>query len=81
VIRETPLDIFRVDQKGVLWVESAATFDDAKARIQKLAARQHSDYLVLNHLTGKKILFDTDCSSTPSSRLSHFIHERTAVMD
>jgi hypothetical protein len=60
MINKSPLDIFRVERQGVLWMESVATLEDAKARIQQLAARESGEYVVLNHLTGDKIVFNTD---------------------
>ena len=55
---QSPLDIFRVERQGVLWVESAATLEDAKARIQLVAARDSGTYLVLNQITGDKFVFN-----------------------
>jgi hypothetical protein len=51
----TPIDIFRVDPKGVLWLESLGSVDEAKARIQLLAAQDPGEYVVLNQTTGTKL--------------------------
>jgi hypothetical protein len=58
MINQTPLDIFRVERQGVLWMESAATLEDAKARIQQVAARESGTYLVLNQVTGDRFVFN-----------------------
>jgi hypothetical protein len=54
------LDIFRVETSGVLWVESAATMADAKARIQELAARSQAEYVLLDQKTGDKLVIKPD---------------------
>lgn len=47
-------DIFHAKIGGVLWIGSAATQEDAKARVQELAARSGGEYVVLNQSTGSK---------------------------
>jgi hypothetical protein len=54
------LDIFRLETSGVLWVESAATLEDAKARVQELAVGSPAEYLLLDHHTGNKIVVKAD---------------------
>ena len=54
------LDIFRVETSGVMWVESAATLEDAKARVQELAARSPAEYLLLDQTTGNKLVVKPD---------------------
>ena len=49
-----PIDIFRVQNSGVLWVESATSVASAEARIQQLALSCPGEYIVLEHATGKK---------------------------
>jgi hypothetical protein len=68
VSNQSPLDIFRVERHGVLWVESAPTLEDAKARIQQLADRESGSYLVLNQRTGDKFVFNPGCTSAESVR-------------
>lgn len=65
---QIPIDIFRVEQTGVLWVESAATLEDAKVRIQQFAARKPGDYIVLNQLTGDKLVLNAISASTGVSQ-------------
>jgi hypothetical protein len=52
----SPVDIFRVDAKGVLWLESSRTIDEARARIQQLGAQTSGEYMVLNQTTGSKLI-------------------------
>ena len=54
------LDIFQVGTSGLLWVESAATMEDAKARVQELAVRSHAEYLLLDQKTGNKLVIKPD---------------------
>ncbi len=54
-------DLFRMEADGgVRWCESAETLEDAKARIQRLAALSPGQYLVLNQGTGAKLVFTLD---------------------
>jgi hypothetical protein len=54
------LDVFRLQDDGVLWLESAATLECAKARVQELAADAPGEYLVLDQKTGSKHVFRVD---------------------
>jgi hypothetical protein len=55
------VDIFRVAPTGdVLWLESAATLECAKVRIEELAARSPGEYLVLDQQTGNKHFIGPD---------------------
>jgi hypothetical protein len=56
-----PFDIFRTEiNGGVLWIESAATLEDAKARVQELGMRSPGEYLLLNQETGNKLVTRLD---------------------
>jgi hypothetical protein len=49
-------DIFRAAADGgVLWLESAADFDAAKARVKILAASSPAEYMIRNQRTGQRI--------------------------
>jgi hypothetical protein len=50
-----PFDVFRVDGDGVLWLQSAATIEDAKAHIAQ-AGSSAGEYLLVNQVTGNKIV-------------------------
>lgn len=62
----SPVDIFRIDQQGVLWLESSRSVDEATARIQQLGARTSGEYLLLNHTTGVRLTIKVDGISTGS---------------
>ena len=52
-----PFDIFETEKGGtVVWLGSAITLEDAKARIEKVAERTSGEYLVLNQKTGNKLV-------------------------
>jgi hypothetical protein len=54
-------DIFQIEAAGeVRWHASAATLEDAKARIQQLVSLSPCHYLVLNQTTGTKVVFALD---------------------
>jgi len=48
------VDIFRLDPLGVRWLESAATLESAKARVQELGVCSPGQFLVLDHKTGRR---------------------------
>jgi hypothetical protein len=48
-------DIFRMEGgDSVLWLEAAATLQDARNRVQQLAAQDSAEYLILDHGSGEK---------------------------
>jgi hypothetical protein len=52
-------DIFQAETTGdVLWLGTAVTIEDAKARAQEFAHNSPGKYLVLNQKTGDKIVID-----------------------
>lgn len=56
-----PFDIFRTETKGgVLWIGSAATVEEAKARVLELATRSPGDYFLLDQKTGKRLVIQLD---------------------
>ena len=57
-----PVDIFRIESSGVLWVESATSVASAEARIQQLALSCPGEYIVLEHATGKKHVIKAEAS-------------------
>lgn len=54
------LDVFRLETGGVLWLESAATLESAKARVQELAVYSPGEYLVVDQKTGDKHVITLD---------------------
>jgi hypothetical protein len=52
------LDVFRMENGGVLWLESAATIESAKARVQEL--HSPGQYLVVDQKTGDKHIITLD---------------------
>jgi hypothetical protein len=61
-----PVDIFRVDKQGALWLESSRSIDEATARIRQLGERTSGEYLLLNHTTGTKLTIKVDCGRAVS---------------
>jgi hypothetical protein len=56
-----PFDIFQTESNGsVRWIGSAETLADAKARIQENSLRSPGEYLLLNQLTGRKLVIKLD---------------------
>jgi hypothetical protein len=55
-----PVDIFRIEGSGVLWVESATSVASAEARIQQLALSCPGEYIVLEHASGKKYVIKAE---------------------
>jgi hypothetical protein len=65
-----PFDTFQRETSGkALWLESAVTLEDAKARVQELAARSR-EYLLLNQHTGYKLNIKFDGADGAPGRRS-----------
>ncbi len=64
----TPIDIFRVEPKGVLWLESSPSIDEARARIQLLGTQNPGEYVLLNQTTGNKLMIKADGINPASCR-------------
>ena len=62
----SPVDIFRIDAKGVLWLESARSVDEATARIQQLGEKAAGEYMLLNHSTGNKFTIKVEAAGAVS---------------
>jgi hypothetical protein len=58
----SPVDIFRVDAKGALWLESSRSIEEARARIQELGSQTSGEYMLLNQTTGNKLLIKVENS-------------------
>lgn len=62
----SPVDIFRIDAKGVLWLESSRSVDEATARIKQLGEKAAGEYLLLNHATGNKLTIKVEAIGSAS---------------
>jgi hypothetical protein len=59
-----PYDIFQSETDGsVLWRGSAATLDEAKSRIQELAASTPGQYIILSRRNGAKVVVESGDSA------------------
>jgi hypothetical protein len=67
VISQSPLDIFRIESNGILWLESVATLEGAKARVQQFSRGEPGEYLVVNQITGERFIFNTGGAATASA--------------
>ena len=63
----TPVDIFRVEPKGVLWLESSTSVEEARARIQLLGTQDPGEYVLLNQTTGNKLIIKADGANSTSA--------------
>ena len=55
-----PIDVFRVDSRGVIWLESAPSIERATTRVQELAVESPGEYLALDHRTKIKYSITLD---------------------
>jgi hypothetical protein len=78
-----PFDIFRAETNGgVLWIGSAATLADGKARVQELAARLPGDYVLVNQETGNRLVIrPDDVNRAPASWLEVDQGRRNTMSD
>jgi hypothetical protein len=52
-----PFEVFQTEADGnVLWRGTAATMEDAKARIRELAAENPGEFIVMSRRTGQKLI-------------------------
>jgi hypothetical protein len=59
-------DIFQTATDGsVRWLETAATLQDATARVQVFGMLQLSEYLILDQKTGRKFVIKLDGMAAP----------------
>lgn len=84
-------DIFKVEKRGLRWMQVASHFERAKARAKVLAASSHGGYVVVNQQTaektsikpGKRILFqssyDEKGMNARAELLRRFGHEVISV--
>jgi hypothetical protein len=49
------IDIFRKDPSGLLWIEAVQTQEEAKIRVQELAASVPGEYLIFSQGTGNRL--------------------------
>jgi hypothetical protein len=64
----SPVDIFRVDKQGPLWLESSGSVDEATARIQQLGAKTSGLYMLLNHTTGNRLTINVEGAGAAAGR-------------
>jgi hypothetical protein len=69
------LDIFRLDDRGVLWLDAAETLELARSRVQELAVSSPGQYLVVDLATGNKHLIGSgdleDCGQIATAKLAN----------
>jgi hypothetical protein len=68
-------DIFRIEAKSVRWLDTAASLEEAKKLVGEFAAKVPAEYLVLNQVTGNKLVIKADTpvvdavDGTPSTKM------------
>lgn len=68
---ESPFDIFRAEDGGsLLWRGSAASMDEAKARILELAKSWPAEYVVINLQSGLRVSISADGKNYHGSEAS-----------
>jgi hypothetical protein len=66
-----PFDIFEVENAGsVVWRGTAATLEEAKARVGELAAASPGEYFILSQRTGNRIVVGPDDAGERQSAAS-----------
>jgi hypothetical protein len=70
-----PIDIFLVETGSVRWLETAASIEEAKARIQEVAVHSPGEYLLLNQKTGNKIVLRPNAANSAPSTGGDAIQE------
>jgi hypothetical protein len=57
--------VFRVEENGLRWLESASSLAAATARVRELAAHSLGEYLVVDQRTGEKYAIAADGVAGP----------------
>jgi hypothetical protein len=61
-------DIFKAEPDGnVLWRESAATIEEARARAREMAVVAPGEYFILSQQTGNKLKIEPDGTASQSA--------------
>ena len=61
----TPFDVFKIDRNGhVLWCDQAASLQEAKAKVRRLALSEKAEYLILNENNGNRLFIQADRANT-----------------
>jgi hypothetical protein len=52
-----PFDIFKLgDAESTVWIDSAQTFDDARASIKEMMLERPGEYIIFNQSTRDRVL-------------------------
>ena len=57
-------DIFRVESGGVRWMECVTSLEDAKTRVQQIAAGAAGEYIIVDQRTGNRLFLKGDGSNS-----------------
>lgn len=55
-----PFDIFRDKQGSLLWCGTAASLDEAKAKVRALAKLEKTEYVIFSQKTGNRLVIQPD---------------------
>jgi CheY-like chemotaxis protein len=56
LVADLPIDILRLEEGQLLWLEAAPDVETARSRVGSLAARVPGDYVIFNQRTGNKFI-------------------------
>jgi hypothetical protein len=51
-----PIDILKLDDDGPRWIQATTSMEEAKAHIHKFAETSPGEYLIMNQITGSKVV-------------------------
>jgi hypothetical protein len=52
---KTPLDVFRKEPEGLMWVAAVDSVESAKVKIEEVRKTHPGEYLVFNQETAKEV--------------------------
>jgi hypothetical protein len=64
------VDVFRLDERGPLWLVCVDSVERAKICVQELAANAPGEYLILDRTTGSKYVLKVDGAQRPELTLT-----------
>jgi hypothetical protein len=55
-----PFDIFKDKQGSLIWCGTAATLEEAQAKVRDLAASEKTEYVIFSQKTGNRLVIQPD---------------------
>jgi hypothetical protein len=75
----SPIDIFRKDAKGAVWIASAENADSARTQIEQLCSAQPADYMAFDQEAERELQLQTHGTANVSSLVAEFNNRQSQL--